>query len=101
MDQPPPTPNKNPSVWLNVIQDMFGRNAIGIERYGTPLQPFNGRNSIQDIYEELLDACVYMKQKMIEDAAIRKFLLRIENSDSEFASEAATLLGLDSENIEE
>jgi hypothetical protein len=53
-------------VWPLVIKDMEARHQLGIERYGTPLQPHNGRNSLQDVYEELLDACVYIKQHLLE-----------------------------------
>lgn len=96
--QPNPKPNNFPSVWSSVIQDMSNRNQVGIERYGTPLQPFNGRNSLQDVYEDLLDACVYIKQRMIEEKASNDLLHTIANSNSEFALAAAHVLGLDIKN---
>lgn len=66
MSQPDPIPNEFPPVWDAVIEDMKARDRIGRNRYGTPLQPFNGRDVLQDTYEELLDACVYLKQAIIE-----------------------------------
>lgn len=62
MPQPEPTPNHHPPVWAAVIADMHARDKLGIERYGSPLQPFNGRNAFTDYAEELLDAIVYNKQ---------------------------------------
>lgn len=68
-DQVLPTPNQYPSVHAQVAADLMERERIGVSRYGTPLQPFNGRDADQDLYEELLDAAAYMKQRMIEKAA--------------------------------
>lgn len=54
-----------------VRADLEHREAVGVARYGTCLQPFNGRDALRDLYEELLDACVYIKQVMVErDAAV-------------------------------
>lgn len=55
-----------------VIKDMQKRIEIGLERYGKLLTSFNGRSSLQDLYEELLDACMYIKQRIIEDESSRK-----------------------------
>lgn len=41
---------------------MVERRKIGIDRYGTPLKAFNGRNCVDDIISELLDAVVYIEQ---------------------------------------
>lgn len=62
-----PTKNNHLAVWPAVIKDMQNRHKVGIKRYGTALQPFNGRKSLQDLYEELLDACAYIKQNMMEE----------------------------------
>ncbi len=76
-DQVAPTPNDKPAVWLQVIADMQARHEHGIKKYGTPLQPNNGRNAMRDLYEELLDAAVYAKQKMTEDASSLPGRLRV------------------------
>lgn len=87
-----PTPNEHPAVWPEVIKgtteavaramaerdwaladrlanvaiDMQARDRIGSERYGTPLQPFNGRDCLRDLYEEFLDASAYAMQAKME-----------------------------------
>lgn len=38
------------------------RQELGVARYGTPLQPFNGRDAILDASEEFQDATVYAEQ---------------------------------------
>lgn len=47
-----------------VVEDLETRKAMGIRKYGTPLQPDNGRDSLQDAYEEALDLCVYLKNEI-------------------------------------
>jgi len=66
-DQPKPTHNNHPAVWDLVIKDMQDRDKIGRERYGTPLQPFNGRDSLIDAYQEVLDLAVYLRTKIYEE----------------------------------
>jgi hypothetical protein len=65
-NQPAPKPSGLPDVWPLVIADMQARDAAGRRKYGVPLQPHNGRDALQDLYEELLDAAVYIKQAMLE-----------------------------------
>lgn len=78
-DEPPPTPNDQPSVWLAIINDMVPdagnaplirdmkeRHALGIARYKMPLQPFNGRNQLVDLYQELLDGTAYARSWRME-----------------------------------
>ncbi len=78
--EPEPERNKHPAVWQEVLQslrqrpdvpstllrDMQQRDDFGRQKYGTPLQPFNGRNPIIDAYQEALDLVVYTKQAVIE-----------------------------------
>lgn len=65
-DQPPPVPNDLPAVWDLVRQDMAERDEVGRDRYGTPLQPWNGRDALTDAYSEALDLCVYLRQALYE-----------------------------------
>jgi hypothetical protein len=65
-EQPPPIVNHHPIVQDLVRRDIDARKQVGIERYGTPLQPFNGRDPLRDLYEELLDAVMYIRQVMYE-----------------------------------
>lgn len=64
--QPVPIPNDSKPVWNLVIEDMTARDHVGRKRYGTPLQINNGRDALQDAYEEALDLCVYLKQAIEE-----------------------------------
>ena len=64
--QPMPVPNDGPIVHYAVVSDLLARMELGVERYGTPLQPNNGRDALLDMYEELLDAVVYLKQYLLE-----------------------------------
>lgn len=66
IEQPAPTPNDQPAVWDLVLADMHARDAVGRERYGTPLQPHNGRDALKDAYAEALDLCVYLRQTIFE-----------------------------------
>jgi hypothetical protein len=49
-----------------VVKDLLERSAVGIKKYGRPLQSNNGRSALVDLYQELLDACQYIKQEIIE-----------------------------------
>jgi hypothetical protein len=42
--------------------DVAVRREIGIQRYGTALQPFNGRSAVQDAWEEFIDLGQYIEQ---------------------------------------
>lgn len=64
--EPDPVPNDQPAVWDLVLDDMKERDALGRQRYGTPLQPRNGRKPLRDLYQELLDAVVYVRQELYE-----------------------------------
>jgi len=65
---PEPEPNDGKGdVWKLVINDMIDRRSSGIDKYGKPLQAYNGRNSLVDAYQEILDAAVYLRQKIQED----------------------------------
>ena len=54
-DQPSPRPNDLPAVWPIVIRDLLARDmserdAVGRARYGVPLQPHNGRDTLRDAF---------------------------------------------------
>jgi hypothetical protein len=61
-----PIPNGEQETWQSVIEDMNQRNEFGKRKYNQSLQPFNGRNSCIDKYQEILDYCVYAKNDIIE-----------------------------------
>lgn len=83
-DQPLPKINDNPFV-ADLLIERFQRGPegqkalvnrtcemieerkqIGIQRYGTPLQTFNGRDAVQDAVEEALDLVTYLFQAILE-----------------------------------
>ena len=67
-DQPLPIPNDEPDIQSQVIADIEARRELGIKRYGSALQPFNGRDALRDAYEESLDQTMYLKQALVEQA---------------------------------
>jgi hypothetical protein len=65
-DQRLPTANHRPIAHDLVKADLDARLQVGIRRYGQGLQAMNGRNMVQDAYEEMLDASVYLKSLLGE-----------------------------------
>lgn len=64
--QPDPVHNDLPPAWGLVMDDFQKRDNFGRAKYGTPLQPFNGRDALKDAYEEALDLCVYLRTAIYE-----------------------------------
>jgi hypothetical protein len=105
--QPEPIKNDNPAIWdlvledmkhakipagseqekvhLIMVEDFKRRDATGAAKYGVRLQPFNGRDALQDAYEESLDKIVYLRQAVYENDQVL-----ITTQESEFFK-AATL----------
>lgn len=69
-DQPMPAVNDEPFIHDRVAADIAARGELGRQRYGTKLQPWNGRRSLQDAYEELLDGACYVLQAKTEVDAV-------------------------------
>lgn len=67
-EQSAPLSNDTTPVWDLVVTDMRERDHVGRRRYGTPLQAGNGRDALVGLYQELLDAVVYIRQ-VIEERA--------------------------------
>lgn len=65
-EQPMPVPNDAVSIQALVRRDLEARETIGIQRYGTALQPHNGRDALRDAYEEALDLACYLRQAIEE-----------------------------------
>ena len=62
--QPKPTATGEPSAHDLVIADMAKRREFGLAKYGTLLQASNGRDNLQDAYEEVLDLAVYLRNEI-------------------------------------
>jgi hypothetical protein len=76
------------SLQDQVIADLGERKTLGLERYGTLLFPHNGRDMLQDLYEELLDACCYIKGVMAERDNPQP--LRIDKADSVYKDQESS-----------
>lgn len=70
-DQPLPTPGHGESMHDLVAEILQARKEIGIERYNSILQAFNGRDAGQDAIEEVLDLSVYLMQWNVEMTWLR------------------------------
>ena len=64
--QPKPEVSKFPFVWDLVLVDIKERDFLGEIKYGTRLQPGNGRDALKDAYQEALDLVVYLRQVIYE-----------------------------------
>ncbi|BDZ52569.1 hypothetical protein GCM10025867_48100 (plasmid) [Frondihabitans sucicola] len=97
-DQDLPITNDKPVAHDLVIEDLMARKAVGIQRYGQGLQPFNGRDTLRDIYEEILDSAAYFRALLMMrdavDADIRDVL-----TDALGADVAAKVSGLLSDHL--
>jgi len=49
-----------------VADDMDARARVGEAKYGERLAAHNGRNATLDLYQEILDAVMYMRQVIAE-----------------------------------
>lgn len=65
-DQPLPIKNEHTDIQSLVLADINHRRELGIQRYGTALQPENGRDMLRDAYEEALDLAIYLRGVIAE-----------------------------------
>lgn len=69
-EQPLPTTNpQSKDVCELVKADLEARIQKGAKQYGQRLHTFNGRDSLLDAYQEILDLAVYLRQA-IEEADV-------------------------------
>jgi hypothetical protein len=50
----------------DVIRDLIARDELGFKRYGQNLETDDGRDTLADWYQELLDACQYGRKYLEE-----------------------------------
>lgn len=91
-EQVDPVQNSEKAVWDLVIGDMAARDQEGLRKYKTRLQPFNGRDALIDLYQELLDAVVYTRQVIEEKKSILAILQFYAEGGNDGGLKAATLL---------
>lgn len=68
--EPQPVVNDRPFIQNLVIADIEARKAYGLRKYGTLLQPNNGRDALMDAYQEALDLVMYLRQAIEERNAL-------------------------------
>lgn len=64
--EPNPENSCDVAIWDLVFKDMQERDQHGQNQYGVRLGPFNGRDPLIDLYQELMDALVYLRQELYE-----------------------------------
>jgi len=75
-DQPVPH-GQGTAIQALVIEDMKERMEVGLDRYGEYLKKFNGRDALVDIYQELIDGVVYIRQVIEEEKSLRYMLIKM------------------------
>lgn len=88
-EQPKPQANEHPPIVPQVIADLQARMQLGIDRYGVALQPANGRNMLQDAYEEAQDLTIYLKGEIETEKLRRAAVTELIN-----AARAALIAGV-------
>ncbi len=80
MTQRAPLPNDSRRILDYVLDDLRARAEQGKKKDGVYLQAHNGRDALQDAYEEALDLSMYLRQAIEErDGARRTLLTLLEN----------------------
>lgn len=87
--EPMPTTNELPYMWPKSITRIINiakeRDDFGAKKYGTRLQPFNGRDPLVDAFQEGLDQLVYIEQELFErqynNAVIEAAVALVESQD--------------------
>jgi hypothetical protein len=85
--EPSPIPNDNPSIhdlvaedlkrdtYIILIKDILDRKQFGLDKYGTILQAGNGRNALNDAFQEVLDGICYIKQETLQSDSLESKML--------------------------
>ena len=63
--QPPPIVGTR-DVLTEAVYALHVRSAVGVQKYGTRLQTENGRDALEDWYQEQCDAFMYATQFILE-----------------------------------
>jgi len=84
--EPEPTPGEAEVTPL-VIADLQSRSDFGARKYGTRLQTFNGRDALKDAYQEALDLCCYLRQRIEEEERLEQKVTQLEGRVEELEGE--------------
>jgi hypothetical protein len=63
--EPPPN-GTGVEILPMVVADLQARAEHGLAKYGTPLRAFDGRTTMVDVYDEILDAAMYVRKELHE-----------------------------------
>ena len=55
-----------PDVTELVHADLEARHELGMRKYGISLKPFDGRQTLWDAYQEVLDLAHYLRKEIYE-----------------------------------
>lgn len=64
-------------VSQQIWADLNSRATVGLEKYGTRLKTHNGRNALNDAYQEVLDLIMYLRQHVLEIGEDKVGLTRV------------------------
>ena len=53
-------------ITQDLIDELLARKELGLSKYGTLLQPFNGRDFLRDILDEAIDGLAYVRGALQE-----------------------------------
>lgn len=65
-----------PEVTDELVAFLYARTDHGVGKYGTPLLPFDGRNTLMDAIEESSDQLQYLWKRRMENLAIADLCVR-------------------------
>lgn len=83
--QPPKPGSASPTVDL-VLADLAERKAYGTAKYGVAHQSDNGRDHLVDLYQELLDGCVYVRAEIERRKVDTRFAEWVNSGDCGLSS---------------
>lgn len=69
-----------------VLADLAERKAYGIAKYGVAHQYDNGRDHLVDLYQELLDGCVYVRAEIERRKFANRFSDWVNSGDTGLSS---------------
>ena len=75
--QPKPTKQRGTLIFPLVIADLQERDKLGHKLYGAELRAIDGRDHLIDLYQEILDAAVYVRQEIEERKILRDEIERL------------------------
>lgn len=69
-----PEPEHVGTIRMLIVADIRERAAFGLAKYGRPLRPFDGRDSLIDAYQEALDGLNYARKAEMEGRSVGDIL---------------------------